>query len=294
LLAISLALYALYLYDIQFRIFQSTQEVAEMRYQQEEKPSITKQEVLNQILLLHHKIERARNWLISSNISGDSFRDLQHSIEIVENYVFVVETKWGDNELENARRLVNVARKDIDSILLELSEIVNPDLIVITYDSPDGWVKVSIDEATSGRTKEGSLLDTVTITMGDPPDSERSSAHAILVFDIGPDGATFDHPITVTLFYDPTKIPAGFKEKDLVVATWDRIFNKWDIIQESIIDYEEHSITVYTNHLTLFAILTVPPEQIRPAGWPIIFTSVFVTILLTFFVSWLIVRCRCH
>jgi len=33
-------------------------------------------------------------------------------------------------------------------------------------------------------------------------------------YDLGPDGATFDPPITLMIMYDPDEIPEGYNEED--------------------------------------------------------------------------------
>ena len=125
----------------------------------------------------------------------------------------------------------------------------------VTTESEDGKVKLLIDEGTKGLTEEGTPLSEVTIVpMEDPPPPPEDSSVIGLVYDVGPDGATFGVPITITLTYDESLIPEGVAEENLVIAVWDEEISEW-VELVSVVDPETNTITAEVSHFTAFTIL---------------------------------------
>ena len=87
------------------------------------------------------------------------------------------------------------------------------------------------------------------------------------IYDLHPDGATFDPPITLTWSYQPSHVPEGIDEVDLYVAYYSDDTGEW-IALESNIDPLEDIITVPVTHLTKFAVLA-PPTPPTPATFEI-------------------------
>ena len=111
--------------------------------------------------------------------------------------------------------------------------------------------------------------------MDEPPPTPED-AHVIgLVYDFGPKEATFDPPVTLTISYDPSLIPEGVNEEDLVIAYYDEDTSKW-IELDSIVDTQTKTISAKVSHFTSFAILgykaVVPP--VLPAAFTISHLSV--------------------
>ena len=97
------------------------------------------------------------------------------------------------------------------------------------------------------------------------------------VYDIGPDGATFDAPVTFTFNYDPDEIPEGVAEEDLVLAYLDG--SEWPHLEGIIVNPAAHTISGQAGHFTAFAViayarpaafvasdLTISPSVIEPGG----------------------------
>jgi hypothetical protein len=136
--------------------------------------------------------------------------------------------------------------------------------------SADQNVTLNIPSGTIGKTREGAPLTQISITPMTAPPAPPAQANVIgLTYDLGPEGATFDPPITVSFTYDPTKIPAGINERDLVIAFYNKATGKWENLTNIVVDPVTHTITGKTSHFTAFAVLAIPaattPAAVTPA-----------------------------
>ena len=125
---------------------------------------------------------------------------------------------------------------------------------VIT-ESFDDLAQLTIDEGTIGLI-EGEPLSEISLTeMEVPPASPEDSSIIGLVYDFGPDGATFEPPITLTFTYDPALILEGVLEENLVIAMWDEDAGEWVELSPCTIDPVTHTITAPVSHFTAFTVL---------------------------------------
>jgi len=133
----------------------------------------------------------------------------------------------------------------------------------VTAKSEDRKVELYIPKNTIGKNRAGSLLTSISIKeKKDPPDPPEKSNIVGLVYDLGPDGATFDPPIILTFKYSESKIDADIAEENLVVAYWDKDAEEW-VELESTVDPENNIITAKVSHFTNFTILA----HTRPANF---------------------------
>jgi len=129
--------------------------------------------------------------------------------------------------------------------------------------SEDGKLTMTIPEGTIALDAEGEPLETLEAAVDETPPDPPEDAHVIgLAYDFGPDGATFDPPITLKYTYDPDDLPEGVAEEDLVLAYYDEEAGEW-VELDCVVDTENNVITAYVPHFTTFAIIgTVkPPEE---------------------------------
>jgi len=125
----------------------------------------------------------------------------------------------------------------------------------VSVESEDGDVELDIDEGTIGLTKNGKKLMAISIDeMEDPPDPPKESNRIGLTYDLEPDGATFDPPISLTFHYDPDEIPEGVSEENLVIAMWDEEAGEW-VDLECVVDPETNTITAQVSHFTPFSVV---------------------------------------
>ncbi len=124
----------------------------------------------------------------------------------------------------------------------------------VVAESFDGKVELTIDEGTIGLV-EGEPLSEISMTeMEEPPAPPTDSSVIGLVYDFGPDGATFDPPITLTFNYDPALIPEGVAEENLAIAMWDAEAGEW-VNLVSTVDPEANTTTAKVSHFTAFTVL---------------------------------------
>jgi hypothetical protein len=88
----------------------------------------------------------------------------------------------------------------------------------------------------------------------------------VLLYDFGPSGATFTNPITITITYDPAKLPAGSSESNLYLAWFDAAGNRWVSLTSSV-DSVNKKISAQVTHFTVFALIA-PIAQPTPVPMP--------------------------
>jgi len=124
--------------------------------------------------------------------------------------------------------------------------------------SEDGNLTITIPEGTKALDKDGESLESLEAAVDESPPSPPEDAHVVgLAYDFGPDGATFDPPITFTWSYDPDALPEGVAEEDLVIAYYDEGSGKW-VELSGTVDTENNTITASISHFTTFAIIGAP------------------------------------
>ena len=131
---------------------------------------------------------------------------------------------------------------------------------------------MAIDKDTIGLTSSGEPLSEIRITKvgvaSVPP--TPTGVHVFgLVYDLKPDRATFEPSATLEYTYDPSKIPEGVAENELVLAWWDAGVGKW-VELESTVDPETNTITAPVSHFTAFATMVYGSPE--PAPEPVTFS----------------------
>ena len=134
--------------------------------------------------------------------------------------------------------------------------------------SSDGETTVEVTAGTVALDAEGEPLEAITIEpMAEMPPAPAAQRVIGFAYDLGPDGATFDPPITVTFSYDRTLLPPGANEEKLVIAFYRTGSQVWESLTNIVVDTETQTITAEISHFTLFAVL-VEAEPPAPAPTP--------------------------
>jgi len=134
----------------------------------------------------------------------------------------------------------------------------------VTATSADGNISMTINRGTTGKDKHGQTLREILIVPSSTPPAPPPQANIIgLPYNFGPDGATFDPPITITFTYDPATIPEGVEPGDLVIAFWDENTNQWVKLDNIVVDPVSHTISGETSHFTTFSVIA----HTGPAGF---------------------------
>jgi len=122
----------------------------------------------------------------------------------------------------------------------------------------DGKISLSLDKGTTILDKDMEPLPAIHVTI--EPNSPPLSENAYIissVYNLEPQGATFDPQLSLTLSYEPEKLPEGLREEELYIACHDG--TKWRMPVYKRVDTELHSVTtqLYDFNFTSFAILGV-------------------------------------
>jgi len=128
----------------------------------------------------------------------------------------------------------------------------------VTINSRDGNVSIDIDEGTVGLDEDGRPLAEITVTrVEDPPPPPAGTNIIGVPYDFGPDGATFDPPITMTFSYHPNQLPAGCDAEDLSIAYYDQDRGEWVELAagDITVDPVTGTITARVIHFTQFSVI---------------------------------------
>ncbi len=127
-------------------------------------------------------------------------------------------------------------------------------VIDATAQSDDGKVTLEIPKNTVGLNRLGQPIYTVSIKQNQtPPALSANNEFVGLVYDIGPNGTTFDPPVNLTFSYADFQVPAAAHEADLVIVTWQD--GTWVELEGVNVDVEANTITVPVSHFSLYAII---------------------------------------
>jgi len=133
--------------------------------------------------------------------------------------------------------------------------------------SADGTVSLSADKDTILLDKDGKPLQFIRVTVGPnrppPPDNTYIIG---AVYDLTPQGATFNPPLKLTISYDPDELPQGLREADVYVAPYDEDTG-WSMWHYKRVDTDNHRVTTQVNYFARYAVL-IPREQSRPIPAP--------------------------
>ena len=125
-------------------------------------------------------------------------------------------------------------------------------------------VTIIIPYGTKMLDAEGNPLGSIAIILLSTPPPPPGHTLVGPAYDLRPDGATFEPPLTLTFNYDPADIPDGVREGSLVLAYWDG--EKWVKLPTSVVDTAANTVSAEVTQLTPFAILA----KLLPA--PAVFT----------------------
>ena len=127
------------------------------------------------------------------------------------------------------------------------------DVEALSYDDK---VKVFLKMGTEVKNAQGSFVTSIVIEKLTSPLSATTNAEIVgSVYDIGPSGATFDPPITITFSYDPNNLPEGVSEQDLALAWFDKTASEWKLLEDSVVDTSKRDVTAHISHFTPYAII---------------------------------------
>jgi len=137
--------------------------------------------------------------------------------------------------------------------------IFTQEIVAYSHDR-DCWLTIPKD--TVGLRADGTPLSEITMVEVIEPPLPQGTTRVARIYDLEPDGATFEPPVTLTWKYDPVDIPENVREEDLVVAYYDAETGEW-VELPSIVYVETNTITADVAHFTIFAIIAAPVIQYK-------------------------------
>jgi len=131
--------------------------------------------------------------------------------------------------------------------------------------SEDGTLIISIPEGTTALDGNGNPLTEVKfIPIEEELEATEETSIIGMPYQLLPEGATFDQPVTLTWKYDSDDIPEGIHKEGLMVARCDTCDNgevKWEEV-ESEINTEEDIVIAYIEHFSTFAVIGPTESQV--------------------------------
>ncbi len=127
--------------------------------------------------------------------------------------------------------------------------------------SDDQQVSLSILQGTNFSEADGKAGIYITI---EPVSGQNAPALPLggniigVVYNLGPQGCTFDPPIVITLPYYPEGLPKEIDERSLVIGYWDNASQHWIELPDIKVDTQKHTVSASLSHFTPYAVLYKP------------------------------------
>ena len=132
--------------------------------------------------------------------------------------------------------------------------------VEVTSRDKKAWIE--IEPAASALTAAGEPLQEVEIeVVAELPPLPENTITIGPAYRFGPEGASFEPPLKLTLSYVPQHIPPGVAEKDLVLASYDAEHG-WQELQTEL-DRQNHLASAEVSHFSYFALISVPVEPLN-------------------------------
>ena len=136
----------------------------------------------------------------------------------------------------------------------------------VDLSSADDRITLSLNEGTMSLNREGEPLQAIEVTIDSNPPPPPEDANKVgPVYDLAPQGATFNPPIKLTLTYEPKELPEGLMEEDVYIACYED--GKWEMLRYKQVDTERHNVTTQVDHFARYAVL-IPSKESTPIPAP--------------------------
>lgn len=123
--------------------------------------------------------------------------------------------------------------------------------------SGDGQVAMSIPD--------GALAATTPITVAPVSPAPEGSEPWAQVSDLGPTGTSFSIPVTLTLAYDPQRLPEGVPPSALAIYHFDG--TGWEIVPGSSVDEVDNTVSAPISHFSYYWV-GIRPNEVKWNGAP--------------------------
>ena len=137
-----------------------------------------------------------------------------------------------------------------------------------TIQHGNGELYFSLPEGTRMLNREGkppAMIMIDPVAPSELPPSPSNDSAILMPFSIHPD-LTIDPIMKVAIYYDEGELGDGINEKDLVLAYYDEAREEW-VTLLSKVDAEGNTITAWTTHTSIFAVLTGIAGELGAFPW---------------------------
>jgi len=137
----------------------------------------------------------------------------------------------------------------------------------VEVSSDGGKIGLSSDKGTTVLDQDGEPPHIIHAVIDSSPPPAPANAYVVSsVYNLGPEGATFDPPLLLTLGYDPKLLPEGLGENELYIAYHNG--TEWCNVGYKKVDTKPYSVTthLYNFNSTSFAILG--PKELASSTTP--------------------------
>ena len=129
----------------------------------------------------------------------------------------------------------------------------------VELSSADGKISLSLKEGTIVMDKEGKPLEFIHVAIDPTLPLPPEDAYIIeAVYDLRPEGATFDPPFKLNISYDPEELPEGVRESDVYIVPYDEATG-WGRYSYKRVETDKHRVTTQIERLTRYAVLAPMP-----------------------------------
>ncbi|MFH0914476.1 MAG: hypothetical protein V1849_04205 [Chloroflexota bacterium] len=136
--------------------------------------------------------------------------------------------------------------------------------------SRNGELMLGIKQGTRGKTAiTGQPITSIIMTPTTIPYSPPAGSTIVgASYDLAPSRATFSPPITLSISYDPAKLPTGAVEQNLAIAYYDTDRVQWVVPEGSVVDPATRTVTVDISHFMPFTVITYQRPTPSPTPTP--------------------------
>jgi len=129
----------------------------------------------------------------------------------------------------------------------------------VELSSADGEVSLSFKKGSIVKDKEGKTLELIHVSTDSTLPIPPEDAYIIgEVYDLKPEGATFDPQLMFTISYNSKELPEGVRESEVYIAPYDED-NGWGKSYYKRVDTDNHQVTTQVSSSSRFAVLAPMP-----------------------------------
>jgi len=134
---------------------------------------------------------------------------------------------------------------------------------VLTQDvelqSPDGSVLMNLPKGVQALTLDNHRLPQITFAPLSGLAKDLCSFTTLdLNYQLGPEGANFNQPVTLTFHYDPSKLPKNANENKLTIISYDPVKKSCSSLKSQV-DRKSKTVSARISHLSIYALVLRKP-----------------------------------